>query len=315
MSKPHIALFVRNGLIGNIALNKALPAIFQSGFQPVIFNTGEPYSKKADIPELREIGFLETALLRDVVTPCLKKHDLQSQNGQATPGLCYTNEDLARLYKLDYEIVPDVNDPSFVSRIAADKNIVGSHSTRILQIFHEPLLAAFEEKKNGFVWNTHTGLLPQYKGVHVPYHAIEDGQKVYGWTLHKKERGIDTGEILDLDWLELDPQKPVLMTYLDMVPKGAKMLANVLSQYVRNGNVASKRQPVFMSKSYYTHPTSIQMQRHEKNGVRFATDAETVDIYMRAYAVAGTPQAADLERLLWEAIGERRAAAPQKQAS
>lgn len=309
MPKPHIALFIRNGMIGNIALNKALPMIIKMGFQPVLFNTGEPYSKKADIPELREIGFLETALLRDVVAPYLKEAGALTHNGTPIPGLCYSNEDLAKVYKLDYEVVADVNDPGFVSRIEADKNLIGSHSTRILQIFHEDLLAAFESKEKGFVWNTHTGLLPQYKGVHIPYHAIEDNQKVYGWTIHKKERGIDTGEILALDWLELDPTYPVLFTYLDMVPKGAKMLEDVLSQYKRNGEVASKQQPMFMKNSYYTHPTSQQMQRHEKNGVRFATDIEAVNTYMRSYTMAGTAQAVELERLLWEAIGERRNAA------
>jgi len=305
MSRRKIALFIRNGIIGNMALNKAVPVIIGLGYQPVLFNTGEPYSKRADTAELREIGFVETGILRDVLSPFAQEMGALTHNNTPIPNLCYTNKEIAKLYKLDYEAVENVNDTSFVSRIEADKDFIGSHSTRILQIFHEPLLSAFENRDRGFVWNTHTGLLPKYKGVHIPFHAIENGEEIYGWTLHRKFRGIDTGHILAIDWLPLAPKASVLSTYLNMVPKGTKMLKTVLAKYKRTGMTEEKPQPKSLSASYHTHPTSLQMQKYKRNGVYFATTEEVINTYLSAYSLPGTPHYAELEKRIRGAINER----------
>lgn len=302
MHRSKIAIFTRNGLIGNIALNKAIPEMIAMGYEPVLFNTGEPYSKKADIPELREIGFLETALLRDTIAPFAKEYGSLTHGGRPIPNLCYTNGELASIYGLDYETIEDVNDPSFVERIAADKDFLGSYSVRILQIFHEPLLAAFEERQGGFVWNMHTGLLPKYKGVHIPYHAIENGERIYGWTLHKKFRDIDTGHILAVDWLPLNYKASVLSTYLNMVPKGSKMFATALRAYKKNGTIDEKAQPLAMTSSYYSHPTSMQMARHKINGVHFATDEEIIATYLKNYSLIGTKHYTELEQHIRAAL-------------
>lgn len=309
MTKKTIALFVGSGAIGNMAINKAVPLIVQMGYQPILFQTQEPRLERAGISALQESRFYETTLLQEAVATAEENVEPPMHNGSAVPGLCYTNKQLAKIYKLDFEIVANVNDPVFLGRMLSDASIIGAYSIRNYQVFHELFLEIFKSKQNGFAWNMHSGLLPQYKGVYIPYHAIENNEKVYGWTLHDIDRKIDTGPILALDWRELDPAASIMSTYLDMIPKGTQMLKDVLTQYKRDGKVERKIQPRFMSDSYYTFPTAQQMEQHKKNGVIYATDKEAVDIYMRSYTVAGTHHAAELERLLWEAIGQHHNAA------
>lgn len=305
MTRQRIALFVRNGLIGTLAVNRALPIIKNLGYEPIIFNTGEVYSSKGNIPELRKIGFLETGLLKKVVEPLAYEYGtLTYANDYPIPNLNYTNKQLAELYGIDYEDVEDVNDSSFVKRIQDDKTIVGSNSIRILQIFHEPIINAFEEKDGGFIWNTHTGLLPKYKGLHSPFHALANNEQTYGWTIHRVVRPIDAGAIIATDWLPLDHKKPVLFTYLDMIPKGTEMFYTSLKAYKKYGTIKGRAQPVFMRDSYFSHPSNIQMRSLGNKGIRFCTEEEAIQTYLTNFTLAGTEHAQAMTYKLKAAIEE-----------
>lgn len=289
-----VALFIRNGLIGNVALNILVPQMIQSGFEPILFNTGEPYYKKADNPELKEIGFLETVLLRDIVEPFLEETEKVGINYNK---ICYTNKQLSKKYNIEYYEVKNVNNPEFIKQIIDDKKIIGSISIRILQIFGKDIIQAFENK--GFMWNLHTGLLPKYKGVHIPYRAIENGEKTYGWTLHNIDNGVDTGSIIASDYLPLNSNKPILETYTDMSDKGVAMIMGALLFYNFRHQVPSKKQTSDF-KSYFTYPTSEEMQRWNSKGIIFSSDI--INTYTNLYSVAGTSQEKMLKLKLEDAV-------------
>jgi methionyl-tRNA formyltransferase len=287
-----IAVFIRNGLIGNIILNHLVPQMMEMGVEPVFFNTGEPQNKKSDHAELNKIGFLETSLMKDIVEP------FYLENKKNKDGLTnLSNKALALTSNLSYFDVPDVNDLSFIEKIVGDKDIVGSISIRILQIFKPDIIRAFEEK--GFMWNLHTGLLPKYKGVHIPYWAIENNEKYYGWTLHNIDKGIDTGDIIATDQLPLDQSKPVLDTYLDMADKGAAMIMGALMFYKARGTIPAKPQTTD-KESYFTFPTSAEMQRWNEKGIIFCDDI--VGKYTSLFTARGSIEENVLRGKLEEAV-------------
>ena len=47
------------------------------------------------------------------------------------------------------------------------------------------------------LFNFHFSLLPKYRGCHTNYFQIKNGEKFSGVTLHKIDKGIDTGDIID----------------------------------------------------------------------------------------------------------------------
>ena len=51
--------------------------------------------------------------------------------------------------------------------------------------------------KSKELFNFHFSLLPKYRGCHTNFMQIFNGEKYSGVTLHKIDRGIDTGPILD----------------------------------------------------------------------------------------------------------------------
>lgn len=55
------------------------------------------------------------------------------------------------------------------------------------------------EEVNTHTWfNFHPGPLPEYKGRNLCYHAIMNGEKTFGTTLHYMDENFDTGEIIDV---------------------------------------------------------------------------------------------------------------------
>ena len=62
--------------------------------------------------------------------------------------------------------------------------------------FEEILNTKLFKSKNLF--NFHFSLLPKYRGCHTNYYQILNGEKNSGVTLHKIDRGIDTGMIIDI---------------------------------------------------------------------------------------------------------------------
>ena len=47
------------------------------------------------------------------------------------------------------------------------------------------------------VINFHFSLLPKYRGCHTNFYQILNGEKYSGVSLHKIDKGIDTGDIID----------------------------------------------------------------------------------------------------------------------
>lgn len=72
--------------------------------------------------------------------------------------------------------------------------------------------------KSEFLYNIHFSLLPKYKGMYTSAWPILNNEKFSGVTLHKIDRGIDTGDIIEQIAFEIginDTARDLYFKYLD----------------------------------------------------------------------------------------------------
>ncbi len=304
MSSLRIGLFFGDGLIGHETLNELFPDILGLGYEVVLFSTCKSNSKKSNIPELAYTNFYETTLLNKVVMPFLDQNKpLLNSDNSLIKNMHYSLEQLIQHYNLEYYHVADVNAPEFIDRLARDDRMVGAVSVRNYQVFKREIINLFKEK--GFLWNLHTGILPKYKGVYIPYRCLENGASEYGWTLHYVDEGVDTGDIIAVDSVPLDYKKPVFDIYLGMSKKGARLILKELSAFKDTGELPkAKPQTRKEKQSYYTFPTAQEMAKYDEMGICFVDISKVPDMYVSKFSMHGTGHAQQLRMRVIKAIGE-----------
>ena len=288
-----LAIFFSDGLIGNVTISKLVPQIIAMGIEPVLIKGNGPAVKRAKIPELHSLSFLETSLLTNVVEPFFVRKN-SSEHAE-----CTTISGLAEKYNLELLETDDVNSPEFAEMLFNEKKIMHGVSIRFYPKFGKEIIDRFREC--GFLWNLHTGLLPKYKGVFIPYRAIENNDTHYGWTLHNVNYEIDCGSIIALDKLPLNKQKPVLNTYLNMCEKGAAMIMGALMFFQKRGTIPSQKQTTYFD-SYYTFPTAQEMQQWQAKGVIFSHDI--IETYTSLFTSKGSTGEKQLRAELEKAIDQ-----------
>jgi methionyl-tRNA formyltransferase len=289
-----IGLFISSDLIGLIMANLVIPRIMAIGLRPVIFDAGLNKNKKTKLPAPKEINFYVTEIVEKTITPYLNK----KSSFEANKFLSY--KQLAKKYNLEYIQFININSNEIIEKIALEK-YTGLISIRQYQVFEKELILT--AKNNGFIWNLHGGLLPDYKGMLAPYRAIMNGEKNYGWTLHEIDEGIDTGCIIGTSQKPLDVKKPVLDTYLDMIEPSVAMIINALQKQL-NGTIEEIKQPNTGGK-YYSYPTPSEMEAYKKAGIRYINSPKTyVDQIVSLFSNPNTPHGQNLRIELINAITE-----------
>lgn len=292
-----VALFVCNDLAGLLFLNMAVPRIKALGLEPAIFNTGDHKNRKFKIPSPQDVAFYNVALLRDTILPFA-----ESANPNGAPNLSFRQ--LALKHGLEYHKIKDINEPEFIASIIDDEKIIGGVAARFLQVFEREIIGVFNEK--GFLWNFHSGLLPDYGGLLTPPRAILNGETEYGITAHEISVGIDKGAIIAKAPLLLDPTKPVLELYIESIASGVDMLIKSLEEYKANGFVKTEAQPD-ITPPCYTNPTPAENAEFAARGIVYADPLRTAQLLTPLFAHAGSTESIELERALQEAITKHEA--------
>ena len=62
-----------------------------------------------------------------------------------------------------------------------------------------------EEIESHTWFNFHPGPLPEYKGRNLCYHAIMNGETMFGASIHYMDETFDTGDIIWVEWFNILP--------------------------------------------------------------------------------------------------------------
>lgn len=109
-------------------------------------------------------------------------------------------------------------------------------------------------KKSALLFNIHFSLLPAYKGMYTSAHPILNGEQYSGVTLHKIDKGIDTGDIIDQIKFDIDINDTAKDLYLKYLKNSVKLFKKNINDIMRN-NFSAISQESF--KSTYFSKKSI----------------------------------------------------------
>jgi methionyl-tRNA formyltransferase len=155
-------------------------------------------------------------------------------------------------------------DPQFVELIEGyrvDALIVAAYG----QILSQRLLDA---GKHGGI-NLHGSILPKYRGAAPIQRAIENGDLETGVTLMQMDKGMDTGDIIDIVRTEIDPEE----TYGQLQARLSKIAATQLREWA----------PRIAVGEYNRTPQQHDESTHAAKIDRAETEIKFDDVAMTAY--------------------------------
>tara|TARA_B100001248_G_scaffold259965_1_gene247113 strand:+ start:236 stop:1003 length:768 start_codon:yes stop_codon:yes gene_type:complete len=123
------------------------------------------------------------------------------------------------------------------------------------------------------VLNLHSGILPQYRGVMATFRAMLKGDSHIGSTLHYiSDRGVDTGDIISIEKIPINPECSYLLNVLHLYPRGC-------DQVLRAVNAIDTMQPLLSRPqqgrpSYYSFPNNQEIEQFMALGYRLFDPTE-----------------------------------------
>ncbi|MGW7415780.1 formyl transferase [Streptomyces sp. NPDC054863] len=223
-----IAVCTKHDLPGCVALNHLLPGL--AGHQVQVLMSEVERAGEHEVPELARLKRFE----RDVPNRALfQKIDALD----TPPGRLLSFGHLSRRHGVLCRSVREINrgDGLRCLRQFEPDLII---SVRFSHIFRDEVLSM---PRLGIL-NVHPGELPRYAGLFSPFWGLLEGQKELGCTVHWIDRGIDTGPVLAVGRLPVDPARSLVWHVAHIYPKGIAALLAVLPQVLAGEAVPSLRQ-------------------------------------------------------------------------
>ena len=112
--------------------------------------------------------------------------------------------------------------------------------------------------------NTHAGITPRYRGVHGGYWALVEGRPdLVGTTVHRVDRGIDTGEVLGQAVFTVGPSDSIATYPYLHLAAGLPLLTAAITGVLTHGTAPPGVAPHDAGPSrLWLHPTVGQYLRH-----------------------------------------------------
>lgn len=185
------------------------------------------------------------------------------------------NKSLKRINEIKYD--KSLNDENIDEAIISRVDSINSDETKTILKEYRPDVVVvngtriikkeiIEVLDVPFV-NTHVGITPKYRGVHGGYWALTENDIEHcGVTVHLIDTGIDTGDILFQDVIEItDNDDFNTYPYLQMaaaIPLMKKAIHDIADK-------TYKTQKVELPSKLWSHPTIMKYLKHRiRNGVK-----------------------------------------------
>ena len=129
------------------------------------------------------------------------------------------------------------------------------------------------------VLNLHSGKLPEYRGVLATFRALMHGDSKIACTLHYISDGtIDTGDIVGIERVAVNPSQSLLAHILALYPPGIALMTQSINALARGEPIAHAPQPT-SGGAYYTYPTANDWAEFARKGWRVASPNDLLSVY------------------------------------
>jgi folate-dependent phosphoribosylglycinamide formyltransferase PurN len=240
--RPQIGLFVGSDLSSSMLIKHLIPDIQRLGWRVKVYlPENKPLAPTADY-RLQTFYQYERRLLSNV------QHILD-QHPTSFRANCYSYKALSNIFDVQIEPVSDINSELFLAQIAQELDAV--LSIRCLQIFRLPFIELFS-KKDGFIWNLHSGPLPQCRGAMPIFWTMMNDIPKVTLSLHEITPKIDEGRVIAEKSFEYSTEKSLLEVSCDSVEYAASLITNSF-ECRKKGDL----QPISQSNKharYYSYP-------------------------------------------------------------
>jgi len=176
-------------------------------------------------------------------------------------GRFYSLKRLAEFHRIPLYQPQDVNAPAFLDtlrRLSPDLII----SVSPPQVFRESLI---ELPTFGCI-NVHSSLLPKYRGILPTFWVLANGEQETGVTVHYISKGIDEGDIILQEKVEITPEETLHSLMKKCKEVGANLLLEVLKQF-EEGSVSALPSRLEEG-SYFSFPRREDVRRFKAYGRR-----------------------------------------------
>jgi methionyl-tRNA formyltransferase len=272
----NIILFLNRDLESNLAYNLLKPELAQHNLQVFLSEgVGNTFRKPEQLLLLESF---EKTYFFGLISDLIRQHSIETD-------FEFFNSDFD---SAPCEVCHDVNEPAFVDRIRKFRADVFL-SIRFGKIFKDEII---QLPKKG-VLNLHSAVLPDYRGILGTLHALRDGRKEIGCTLHYiSNHTIDTGQILEVSRMDVVPGQSLFRHIVNLYPEGVNMIVKVLRVLEEKDRLSTYRQD--LSKGcYYSSPNEQHFQHLIQSGFPVITKEDYLDFLAQRISP-------DLPRLLKE---------------
>jgi len=111
------------------------------------------------------------------------------------------------------------------------------------------------------LYNLHFSLLPNYRGCHTNFLQIFNGEKISGVTLHKIDKGIDTGDVIDQIKFKIKINDTAFDNYKKLMNYSVKLFKKNFHKII-NKNYSLKKQS--LSRGTYFSRDSVNYEKKLK---------------------------------------------------
>jgi methionyl-tRNA formyltransferase len=244
----NITVLANRDLASHVALHQLLPSL-AANHQLSVFLSSKVGGSQALPLELQRLGDFEQDLIQTLRFPGLPA-------SMTTLNQINSEQGLATLRGSEPDLVLSI---------------------RYGGILREPAIAI---PRLGVI-NLHSGSLPAYRGVMASFHAMLNGEKELGTTLHFiSDANIDTGAVLDQTHLSVDTQHSYLWHVLQLYPGACERLLALVGRLDQGQTLASK--PQAQGGHYYSFPDLSTLEAFREAGLKLY-DADEVTTLVHHY--------------------------------
>ena len=252
----------------NIALNCLLPEISKHKFN--FYLSEKVGASKHEVPALQYLDYLEREFITTRLFPKIE---------QASAKGFLSFKQISQKYGTDLRLLSEITADSTLSEINAFQPDLFI-SIRFGKIFKGKILSI---PPKGII-NLHSAILPDFKGVLGTFRAFMHDQQTIGSTIHYiNDSSIDTGAILEINTLQVQPGKSVLWHVVNLYPTAVSTLNNIINQLANGGQPKSSTQP--NRGNYYSFPGEKDFASLKEKGIQIYNQKEYAELLSVFYGI------------------------------